>query len=206
MRRTVVILAVLGVGLWLVVAADEGRGPLATRETRHLRAVKDRAEPPLTYEEKSLESFARLPAKLPLEEFARLEQRGVSVEGYVQRIERSFDGDFHLTVVSQPSTERGRGERYVTAEVTPGWWKGSTSWSFERLVEAFGSDRSGVTAGARHPRRVRISGWLMYDYWYDALPAWTFDRKHRMSGWEVHPVTRIEIWNDVQKTMVELPR
>ena len=58
------------------------------------------------------------------------------------------------------------------------------------------------------PRRVRISGWLMYDFQFETrrpdltLPAF----EQRESGWEVHPVTKIEIWNDARAAFVEVPR
>jgi hypothetical protein len=206
MGRAILILALLAVGLWLGFEAIEGRGPFATPASRHLRAMKDRTELPPTYEQRDLSSIARLPAGRPVAEFARLESRGVSVEGYVQKIERARDGDLHLTVVPKPQAGTGRGDGYVSVEITPAWQKGSKSWTFDHLADAFGLDRSGHRAAGWRPRRVRLSGWLMYDFMYDVLPAWVVDRGHRVTGWEVHPVTRIELWDDAQQAFIDLPR
>jgi hypothetical protein len=59
---------------------------------------------------------------------------------------------------------------------------------------------------------VRISGWLLYDFEYDA-PYRTQRhalisgaRSTRLTGWEIHPVTRIEVWDDSTRDFVEIPR
>lgn len=206
MRRVGFVVLLCGLGLWLTAESLEGRGPLASPRLRHLRAMKDRAEAPPEYEDFALDGFRALPARLPLAELAGIERRGVRVEGYVRRIERSFDGDFHLTVVAAPSAPPGRSERYVTSEITEHWREGSTRWTLEGLRAALGSDSAARPPGTRHPRRARLSGWLMDDLWCDALPAWVFDRSHRLSAWEIHPVTRIEVWDDARGQFVELPR
>ena len=206
MRRVGLLMLFSGLGLWLAAESMEGHGPLATTETRHLRAMKDRAQAPAGCMDMALADFPALPARLPLAEFERIERRGIRVEGYVQRIESAFDGDLHLTVVAAPSAAPGRGERYVSAEITPRWREGSRYWTLEGLAEALGSHHSGAASGARHPRRARLSGWFTYDFWFDALPAWAFDRERRVTGWEIHPVTRIEVWDDAEAKFVELPR
>lgn len=46
---------------------------------------------------------------------------------------------------------------------------------------------------ARPPGRVRIYGWLFFDNWHAAdgsVGTW------RGSAWEIHPITRIEIWEN----------
>ena len=62
------------------------------------------------------------------------------------------------------------------------------------------------------PPRVRISGWLMYDFQYDApflpqkAPILPGPAHRRLTGWEIHPVTRIEIWDEARKDFVDYPR
>jgi len=202
-RKLVIGLAVVVLAAWLVVECVEGRGVWSTPELRHMREMKDRREAPSTVEDMTVDDFARLPANRPISEYAPLERHGVRVEGYVQRIERSPDGDFHLTL--EASLPAGKGDRYMTIEITPGWHRGSR-WTYEALADRLGAERAGAPAPREQPRRVRITGWLMYDVWYDALPAWVFDRGHRISGWEVHPVTRIEVWDERQKALVPVSR
>jgi len=202
-RRVAPWLALGALVAWLAVETVEGRAPWAPEAWRHLRRVKDRAAlPPLTVD-MTIEQFAELPALEPLARYALLEARGVRVEGYVQRIERSLDGDLHLTLVSVPEGHPGRGARYLTAEVTPLWQRRS-GWTFERLAAELrsGHGRSAPPPGG--PRRARLSGWLMNDLWYQDLPAWAFDRAHRVSGWEVHPVTRIELWDEAGQRFGDL--
>jgi hypothetical protein len=57
------------------------------------------------------------------------------------------------------------------------------------------------------PRRTRISGWLLYDFQYDdSLGEWSGDfHPPRATGWEIHPVTAIDIWSD-SLGFVEYPR
>jgi hypothetical protein len=66
---------------------------------------------------------------------------------------------------------------------------------------------------------VRLSGWLLYDFQYDGVHRsadplrWMWNRFGlkrpyrpdgpvsiwpRLSGWEIHPVTRIEVWDDAR--------
>jgi len=206
MRRVVPILALLGLGLWLAIAGIEGHGPFANAASRHLRAMKDRTGPPPACQEQTFASIAALPANRPLAEFAPLENQGASVVGYVRSLEHARDGDLHLAFVAEPQRGRGRGHGYWSAEITPVWRQGSATWTFERLAEAFGLDRSGRSTAAVRLQRVRLSGWLLYDYLYDALPAWVFDRADRVTGWEIHPVTRIELWDEGRQAFVELPR
>jgi hypothetical protein len=55
---------------------------------------------------------------------------------------------------------------------------------------------------------VRLTGWLCYDYQYDDLPStWSLQfGLARRSGWEMHPVTKIELWNPADSAYVELRR
>ena len=98
---------------------------------------------------------------------------------------------------------------YATAEITPQWHSGARDWSFESLRAAFRSGSGGdVTRWRDPPRRVRLTGWLMYDFQFEtrrpnlARPA----SEQRASGWEMHPVTKIEIWDEARAAFVQVPR
>ncbi len=185
-----------------------GRGPWAGPAARHLRAMKDRRAAPARVEEIALPDVQRLPHGLAVAEYAPLEARGVRIEGYVQRMVRAMDGDIHLEVAALPRAAGGPDTAYATAEITPVWRVGHAGWGFERLVRAFRPNSGGQTPWSGGPRRVRVTGWLMYDFQYDNVPsAWSLRYgAARVSGWEIHPVTVIELWDAARGGYVELPR
>jgi hypothetical protein len=78
-------------------------------------------------------------------------------------------------------------------------------WSYEGLVAAFHPNHGGASPWDSGPRRVRLSGWLLYDFQYDTPPSpWSLQyQAPRVSGWEIHPVTRIELWDDAQQRWVD---
>lgn len=174
-----------------------GKGPGASRELRHLRAGKARTNAPARYAAWTADSFAALPHGRPLERYAPLERRGVSLEGWVQRTMLAGDGDLHLEVAPTPRGENGPDTVYVTAEITP-QWRRAGRWSDGALVAFFRPNRGGVTPWPGGPRRVRVSGWLLYDFQYDRTPTeWALrNLAARRTGWEIHPVTRLECWDD----------
>jgi len=62
-----------------------------------------------------------------------------------------------------------------------------------------------VTAWDGGPRRVRLTGWLTYDFPYEGAhnrPGFP----PRIASWEIHPVTRIELWDDTLAAFVDYPR
>ncbi|HYM80279.1 MAG TPA: hypothetical protein VEY91_02580 [Candidatus Limnocylindria bacterium] len=180
-----------------------GKGPFASFEQRHLRAMKDRLDAPARVTPVTTADFAALPHRRPVAEYSALEAHGVSMEGYVQHVVPSIDGDIHLEIVPLPPHAEGYQPYYVTAEITPQWRRGSRTWRFEPLIATFRPPRSGRTAWDGGPKRVRISGWQLYDYQYDNTPSSRFPR---LTGWEIHPVTRIEIWDEPRAAYVEYAR
>ena len=72
----------------------------------------------------------------------------------------------------------------------------------------FRPNRGGITRWDAGPRRVRVSGWLLYDSQYDARhSSWALAHGAvRVTGWEIHPVTRIEIWDDALAAWAEVAR
>lgn len=183
-----------------------GRGPGVPPELRHLRAGKSRVTAPGTYAAWTADSFVALPHGRPLAAYAPLERRGVSLEGWVQRTMLAGDGDLHLEIAATPRAAAGPDTAYLTAEVTP-QWRRPGGWTNEALVALFRPNRGGVTAWDGGPRRVRVSGWLLYDFQYDARPtAWSLQNQApRLTGWEIHPVTRIEVWDEARGAWREVP-
>lgn len=184
-----------------------GKGPFVTPAARHMRTLKDRRVAPAEVAPMALAAFATLPYRRPLAEYAPIERRGVVIEGYVKHMLRAADGDMHLEFSSV--APEGGPLLYVTAEITPQWHRGAPRWSFPALRAAFRSASGGdVTRWGGPARRVRLTGWLMYDYQFESrqpnlklIPPQT-----RESGWELHPVTKIEIWDDARAAYVEVPR
>lgn len=153
-----------------------------------------------------MDSFAALPHGRPLAEYAPLEARGVSLEGWVQRTMLAADGDLHLEIAPAPRGEGGTDTLYVTAEITP-QWRRRGRWNGEALLAFFRPNRGGATPWPGGPRHVRVSGWLLYDYQYDRVPSsWSLgNAAPRLTGWEIHPVTRLEAWDDSSGTWREFP-
>jgi hypothetical protein len=180
-----------------------GEGPFVTPEERHLRAMKERTGTPERVEPVGYEFFAALPHDRPLPEFAALERRAVSLEGYVQQVVPASDGDVHLEVARRPPGDPAYDPRYVTAEITPAWRRGSRPWRIESLLATFRPTHGGPTPWDGGPRRVRVSGWLLYDFQYDGPPT---ARRPRLTGWEIHPVTRVEVWDEARMAFVEVAR
>jgi hypothetical protein len=201
---------------YLQVAA---KGPFANAESRHLRAMKERVVPPDTLAPVTHADFAAMPAGLPLERYAPMERHGVTIEGYVQKMFYSPDGDLHLEITPGERRPGSRDTVYVTAEITLPMRHRHEGWTYATLYAAFRPDLGVGPRPHAAPRRVRLGGWLTYDFQYDGLrrpadPArmlWNrfgLSRPYRphgaisiwprLSGWEVHPVTRIEVWDDAR--------
>ena len=55
---------------------------------------------------------------------------------------------------------------------------------------------------------MRLTGWLLNDFDFDPRrPDFTREpAAQRVSGWELHPVTKIEIWDEARAAFVEVPR
>ncbi|MBI5708817.1 MAG: hypothetical protein HZC42_00685 [Candidatus Eisenbacteria bacterium] len=184
-----------------------GRGPLASPAGRHLRAMKERRDAPSAVTPYTLAGFQALPHDAPQAAVAALERHAVSLEGYVQRMLHARDGDTHLEIAVTPRAPGGPDTAYVTAEITLPWRRGSRSWSYESLLAAFRPNRGGAAPWEAGPRRVRVTGWLLYDYQYDSKPTrYSLIYGARATGWEIHPVTRIELWSDSLRGFVDHPR
>jgi hypothetical protein len=206
LRVAAALTLALGIAALLGFFQLLGKGPFAAPEARHMRAMKDRRVAPAEVVPMALAAFATLPYRRPLAEYAPLERRGVVLEGYVKHMLRAEDGDMHLEFSADPPAG---GMPYVTAEITPQWHRGHPHWSFPDLRAAFRSASGGeVTRWDQPARRVRLTGWLLYDYQFEPRRAdlSRAPREQRESGWELHPVTKIEIWDDARGAYVEVRR
>lgn len=188
-----------------------GVGPFSSPADRHLREGKERTAAPGSYRTLDFADFASFPHAWSLARYARLERQGVTLEGYVQNMAPSLDGDFHLAIIPQADPLRWINVPPVTGEITPQWRRGSRRWTWERLVARF-RPYSRVGGWQGGPSRVRVSGWLLYDFQYDEpyratrLPLQGSPGGRRVTGWEIHPVTRLEFWDDSLRSFVEYPR
>ena len=184
-----------------------GKGPFVTLAARHLRAMKDRTESPATIAPATFAEFEALPHRLAVGEYSAFERRGVSLEGHVQHLLRAADGDLHLELAPTWRAPGAPDTAYVTGEISAAWRRGSAGWSYDALARAFRPSRGGATAWDGGTARVRLSGWLLYDFQYDDPPiAQAHPQAPRLTGWEIHPVTRIEVWDDARAAYVEVPR
>ena len=194
-------LAAFGVFLTLI-----GEGPLATPDARHLREMKSRTAQPDSVTPITLPEMAALPRRRPLAEYRSIEQRGVSLEGYVQNMLRAGDGDLHLEVAAVPRLGGDFDTAYVTAEITPPWGRMRPHWTFRDLAPVIRPALGGPSPWPGGTHRIRVSGWLMYDWQHDEPYGRhrTARTAPRLTGWEIHPVTRIEAWNDTLQRFVDV--
>ncbi len=208
LRFLAVVALILGAAALLGYLNLIGKGPLASPALRHLRLMKDRFVAPDSVTQVGLPAIQALPRGAALAAYAPLERRGVSIDGYVQGMVRAMDDDVHLEVVTAPRGENGRDSAYVTAEITPVWRHHSQRWSYEGLASVFRVNHGTRTRWDGGPRRVRLTGWLLYDVQNDSHPsAWSLaESSPRVSGWEIHPVTRIELWDEESHGFVDYPR
>ena len=208
LRVAAALALALGIAAYLAFLHLFGTGPFASAAERHMRAMKDRREAPPSAAPVALALFDSLPLGRPLAEYAAVEHRGVVIEGYVKHMLRAPDGDHHLEVTAAPF-DPGVPVPYVTAEITPQWHVGAPRWSFESLRATFRSGSGGgATAWHAPERRVRLTGWLLNDFQFESRERDLTRNPHaqRASGWELHPVTKIEVWDDALAAFVEVPR
>ena len=117
--------------------------------------------------------------------------RGVSLEGYIVETLRMPDGDLHVHLRSTPSPQcfpKGHRHEQIVTEVTLHFQPPTTGWSYAVLREL-----------CERQRRIRIAGWLLHDF------PWTGHHDWRATMWEIHPVTRLEAWDDGQHAWQLIP-
>jgi hypothetical protein len=206
LRLAAALALAFGFALYAVFLTVMGEGPLASPAAQHLREMKNRISSPETLTTITLPEMAALPRRVPLSEYRGFESRGVSIEGYVQNMLRAGDGDLHLEVAAVPRLAGSSDTAYVTAEITPPWGRMRPHWTFRDLAPVIRPALGGPTPWPGGTRRVRVSGWLMYDWQHDEPYGRHRTRKTapRLTGWEIHPVTRIEAWDDSLARFVDV--
>jgi hypothetical protein len=193
--RTLAVLVLLG---GAAAALLSGCAVFLGEQGRYLVEQKNRVEVPTRYESMTFKEFLALPSLSTSYTDGQWQQvraqsaRAVSIEGYIAEVRQVFDGpmygkgpwagDLHVHLREQPQSQcfppGPRGEQIVT-EVTPHFQPPKTAWSEKNLRDL--CDRQ---------VRVRLSGLLMHDYPHlDGVGRW------RNSAWEIHPVTKIEVWD-----------
>ncbi len=202
--------ALVGIAALAVFLDVVGRTPWASLEARHLREMKDRDEAPEKVDAVVTGDLLALPPHLSVAEYSGIERRAVSLECRVRYMQRASDGDIHLECKSLDPAD----SLYVTAEITP-VWRGrpaaggfdSPGWGYDRLAAIF---HPRVRYPAPWPApgpRVRITGWLLYDEGGNVIERFLHvPRRPRPTDWEIHPVTKIERWDDRLASWVEVRR
>ncbi len=171
----------------------------------HLQRQMRRDEVPETYAPVSLALFLSLP-QIPLRSMADLvavdemERQVVQLTGHIVRVlpvptRLAGHGptDYYFQLHLRPLPERGclyqDSPRDLIATVTPYFQPPRTGWDLEQLRIL-----------CERQDRVRIGGWLLYDYL--AVPG---VGRWRATAWAIHPITRIEVWNPSDKVWDNLP-
>lgn len=182
---------------------------------------KLRLHTPASYSPMSLKEMIDMQPGCPYEEsqvpeIDRLERRAVVMEGYLVRVNQLADGktyahllrrgDIHLEIASAPDFHpAGSSALRVICEVTVAFQWRREHWNLEGLAPLAGlvsdslighSYPGGTPGGAR----VRLSGYLLDDFVHCAAVGDT-----RATAWEIHPVTKIEVWNDDKKKFEPVP-
>jgi hypothetical protein len=202
-RIAATLSVVLGATLFVLYLHLVGKGPWTDAASRNLRVMKDRTSAPAALAAFPFDSMAALPAGLSLDRYRPIEERGVVLEGYVQLMARAPDGDYHLEVAPSADGPDASLVPYVTGEITPAWSRRSKAWRFEPLVAAFRPLWGGGAKWAQGPRRCRIGGWLLYDYPFEGETPRP-GHPPRLTRWEIHPVTHIEVWDEKALAFVEV--
>lgn len=224
-RGTGIVVFGLGLAAFLGYLQIAAKGPFVSPAAGHLREMKERIAAPPRPIRITHANIAALPSGLRYPAYAALERRGVSIEGYVQKMFYSTDGDLHLEVTPTLRAPGARDTAYMTAEITLPVRHRHPGWTYEAFYDAF---RPNLGRGPRWDaatRRVRLTGWLLYDFQYDGVTPtveplrvlWNrFGQERtyrpegaasiwpRISGWEIHPVTGVEVWDESRGGFAEV--
>ncbi|NOT34328.1 MAG: hypothetical protein HOP12_09185 [Candidatus Eisenbacteria bacterium] len=161
----------------LLALTAEGAWPFASLELRHRREMKSRVAVPADPTPTRFEALDALPTRSSVAEYSAIERRAVAVEGFVERFDARGNGEVALRIVREWPTTRGT-TGALLATLSPSFRARHPEWAVDALVaELRLTERAELPAGGE-ARRVRVSGWLMFD-----------------AAWSIHPVTRLEVWD-----------
>jgi hypothetical protein len=162
----------------------------------HLAAQKRRTEIPPAYAPVEYGWLTQLPTPeirtgSDLDAVEEVERHPVALAGYIVRVIpvptrlagwRAAEWEFqlHLRVGPPRRCEYQDDPRNLVAVVTPPFQPPHTGWDLDVLHDL-----------CQEQTRVRVSGWLLYEY----LSRGQVGRS-RVSAWSIHPITRIEVWSE----------
>jgi hypothetical protein len=200
MKRSIALVSVLGtltlVGIGYAVATVI----LGATPWQYLSLVvqKGRTTVPVAYEPWAWADFLTLPTvprAYPAPDWTTVQgytARAISLEGYMAEAYRWRDGDLHVHLRAAPSAHcfpGGPRQAQIVTEVPPAFQPPQTGWSAAVLRQL-----------CEQQLRVRLSGWLLRDFEHaEPSSAW------RVSAWEIHPVTAIEVWEEAGQAWQPLP-
>jgi hypothetical protein len=203
--RLVFLAVILGLSGALLTG---GCGVFFGAQGRYLLDQKNRIDLPGRYEPLTFQAFVALPGlsadytATDWDVVRALSGRGVSLEGYIAEVRQLHDGlnygrlpwngDLHVHVRDQPQPgcfPGGARRTQIVTEVTPPFQPPKTGWSLEALRDL-----------CERQVRVRVSGWLLHDFQHlDGVGRW------HASAWEIHPTTKIEVWEPERHVWRPLP-
>jgi hypothetical protein len=197
--------ALVGLTLWVATTALAADLPLWDRVIHHVTTLKARAAIPSSYATVGLAWVAQLPTPeirttADLAAVADVENHAVAVTGYLTRVlpvparlgDRGitpWEYHLHLRIAPPLACEYRDDPRDIVAVVTSAFQPPQTQWDFDVLAEL-----------CRASTRVRVSGWLLYD-----PSSRTQIGRSRASPWSIHPVTRLEVWDEKDRAWNRLP-
>lgn len=210
-RRAIFELA-LALGLALGLAASLGgcRG-YSFGKRLDLWRKKLRLHIPASYAPMTVPEMIALQPGCPfndsqVDDIDRQEARSVVMDGHLVSVEQLADGktyghlvrrgDIHLEIGPGPEfSPEGSSAQRVICEVTVAFQWRHERWNLEGLTPLAGWVSDGLIGhsypgGTPGGARVRISGDLLDDFVHCAAVG-----ESRATAWEIHPVTKIEVWN-----------
>jgi hypothetical protein len=211
-RRTILL-------LWLAVSLAGCHYSWAKR--MDLWRKKLRLRTPVSYSPITVDELIDLEPGCPFHEsdvpaINQQEKRAVVMEGYLVSVEQLADGktyahlvrrgDIHLEIASSPDFEpaAGSAERVICEVTVPFQWR-HQRWNLEGLAPLAGSVTDKLIShsypgGTPGGARIRVSGYLLDDFVHCAAVD-----KTRATAWEIHPITKLEVWNDERGRFETLP-
>jgi len=200
MKASIALVSVLGTLALVGIAYAVATAILGATPWQYLYLVvqKQRTTLPAAYEPWMWADFLALPTvprAYRASDWATVQgytARAISLEGYIAEAYRWRDGDVHVHLRAAPSAycfPGGARQAQIVTEVTPAFQPPRTRWSAAVLREL-----------CEQQVRVRLSGWLLHDFEHaEPTSAW------RVSAWEIHPVTAIEVWEEARQAWQPLP-
>jgi hypothetical protein len=185
----------------------------------HLLQAKLRTSVPKSYEPISFDQFVALKPNCPFDEsmapdIDRNEKRGVMLEGYLVRLVQlaggvtylhlTNRGDIHLEISAAPDFHgiAPSSQRIICEITVPFQWR-HKRWNLEGLAPLATAVKDNLTGhiypgGTSGGARVRVSGYLMDDFIHClSVGRW------RATVWEIHPITRLEVWDAKRNAFVD---